>query len=93
MNNKKNDKESSREGHKDEKRSKSRKAVLFTFISVLFATLFIILFSYQFTLTSEEKSVATNTRIKVLDNYVKNFELYSENSLKISTYRVQCSIF
>ena len=75
------------------KRQSYRKAVLFTLISVLLAGLFIALYSSNIFTNMEDSTPATNTRIRVLDNYVKNFEKYTQDSLKVSTYRTLESMY
>ena len=53
-----------------------KKAVLFTLISLLLAAMFVALFSAQYQYNPDDRSQASNTRVKVLDTYVRNFELY-----------------
>jgi hypothetical protein len=69
-----------------------KKAVLFSLIAVLFSVLFITMFSQSFSTTLEDRIPSSNIRIRVLDIYVRNFESYAENSIKISTYRTLESI-
>lgn len=64
-----------------------RKAVLFSLISVLFSVLFVTIFSQNFKTTYEDRIPGSNIRIKVMDTYVRNFETYLGDSIKISTYR------
>ena len=64
-----------------------RKAVLFSLISVLFAILFITLFSQSFNTLYEDRIPGSNIRIKVMDTYTRNFERYIGESIKISTYK------
>jgi hypothetical protein len=63
-----------------------RKAVLFSLISVLFSVLFITIFSQNFSTVIEDKIPGSNIRIKVMDTYVRNFEVYVRDSIKISSY-------
>lgn len=64
-----------------------KKAVLFSLMSVLFAILFITIFSQGATTTYEDRLPGSNIRIKVMDIYTKNLETYIGESIKISTYR------
>lgn len=64
-----------------------KKAIIFSLIAVLLAILFISLYTTQFTVQGDEGTIATATRAKVIDTYVRNFEKYTESSLKIATYR------
>ncbi len=64
-----------------------RKAVLFSLISVLFAILFITLFSQSFNTLYEDRIPGSNIRIKVMDTYTRNFERYIGESIKISAYK------
>jgi hypothetical protein len=75
------------------KPSMLKRAVVFTLISSLFATLFIVLFSYDFQTIFEDVTSASNMRIRVMDTYVKNFESYIGGSLRVSTYRTLDSIY
>jgi hypothetical protein len=72
---------------KRKERKWNKKAVLFSLISVLFAVLFITLYSQKFSTVSEDRIPGSNIRIKVMDTYVRNFEIYSGDSIKVSTYR------
>jgi len=65
----------------------SRKAVLFSLISVLFSVLFITIFSQNFNTLYEDRIPGSNIRIKVIDTYVRNFETYLGDSTQVSTYR------
>jgi hypothetical protein len=65
----------------------SRKAVLFSLISVLFSVLFITIFSQNFNTLYEDRIPGSNIRIKVMDTYVRNFETYIDDSVKVSAYR------
>ncbi|MGV8141404.1 MAG: hypothetical protein ACP5NW_03105 [Candidatus Woesearchaeota archaeon] len=65
----------------------NKKAILFSLISVLFSVLFITIFSQNFSTMNEDKIPGSNIRIKVIDNYVRNFETYIGDSIKLSTYR------
>jgi len=64
-----------------------KKAILFSLISVLFSVLFITIFSQNFATSNEDKIPGSNIRIKVIDTYVRNFETYIGDSIKLSTYR------
>jgi hypothetical protein len=64
-----------------------KKAVLFSLISVLFSVLFITIFSQNFNTLYEDRIPGSNIRIKVIDTYVRNFETYLGDSVKVSTYR------
>ncbi|MFA5797356.1 MAG: hypothetical protein WC916_04950 [Candidatus Woesearchaeota archaeon] len=64
-----------------------KQAIIFSLIAVLLAILFISLYTTQFTVQGDERTIATATRAKVIDTYVRNFEKYAESSLKIATYR------
>lgn len=70
-----------------------KKAVLFTLISLLLAAMFVALFSAQYQYNPDDRSQASNTRVKVLDTYVRNFELYVEESLQISGYKTLDSLY
>ena len=73
---------------------KSRKrAVLFTLLSVLLSALFLALFSSEFSYTVDDRATAADTRISVLDTYVKNFESYTDQSLNIATYKTLDSMY
>jgi hypothetical protein len=63
------------------------KAVLFSLISLLFSALFITLFSQNLFNSNNDRIITSNVRIKVLDTYVRNFEEYSRNSLRVSSYK------
>jgi hypothetical protein len=65
-----------------------KKAILFSLISVLFAVLFITLFSQNLNTTYEDRLPSSNIRIKVIDTYTRNFEKYVEDSVKVSGYKV-----
>jgi len=64
----------------------NRRAVLFSLISVLFSVLFITIFSQEFTSTYEDRIPGSNIRIKVMDVYTRNFEVYIGDSVKVATY-------
>lgn len=63
-----------------------KKAILFSLISILFAILFITLYSQSFSTIYEDRLPGSNIRIKVIDTYTRNFEKYLENSIKVSSY-------
>jgi len=71
----------------------SKKAVIFTLISVLFAALFVSLFTYDYGSDSSLQIEAVNTRVRVLDDYVKNFQKYTEESLAISSFSTLNSMY
>ncbi len=64
-----------------------KRAILFSLIAVLLSILFISLYTTQFTVQGDEGTVATATRAKVIDTYVRNFEKYTQSSLRIAAYR------
>jgi len=64
-----------------------QKSSTFSLISVLFSVLFITLFSQNFNTMYEDRIPGSNIRITVIDTYVRNFETYLSDSIKISTYR------
>jgi hypothetical protein len=66
---------------------KSRKAILFSLISVLFSILFITIFSQSFSTIQEDRIPGSNIRIKVMDIYTRNFETYIGDSIKLATYK------
>jgi hypothetical protein len=70
-----------------------KKAVLFTLISLLLASMFIALFSAQYQYNLEDRASASNTRVKVMDTYVKNFETYVDDSLQISSYKTLDALY
>ncbi|MGV8086132.1 MAG: hypothetical protein ACP5N1_00740 [Candidatus Woesearchaeota archaeon] len=63
-----------------------KRAILFSLISILFAVLFITLYSQNFSTIYEDRLPGSNIRIKVIDTYTRNFEKYVENSIKVSSY-------
>jgi hypothetical protein len=65
-----------------------KKAVLFSLISVLFSVLFITVYSSNFNTMYEDRIPGSNIRIKVMDNYARNFESYVASSVKISGYKI-----
>jgi len=65
----------------------NRKAIMFSLMSVLFSILFITLFSQNFSTVLEDRAQGSNVRIKVMDNYAKNFETYVGESMELSAYK------
>jgi hypothetical protein len=70
-----------------------KKAALFTLISVLFAVLFISIFTYDYNADNTMQMSAVNTRVKVLDDYVKSFQRYTEQSLGIASFSTLDSMY
>ena len=64
----------------------NRKAIIFSLMSVLFAILFITVFSQNFHSSPEDSIPGSNIRIKVLDTFTRNFENYVGDSIRVSTY-------
>lgn len=71
----------------------SKKAVLFTLISMLFAVLFISIFTYDYGMDNAVQADAVSTRVKVLDDYVKSFQKYTEQSLDIASFSTLNSMY
>jgi len=69
------------------------KGVLFTLISVILAALFVAMFSIDIQSIYSGREVSGATRIEVLDTYVKNFEIYTDASVKIAAYRSLDSLY
>lgn len=69
------------------KNKKLVKGMIFSMIAVLMSALFIAIFSFDFKVTAMDKFSATNIKVKVMDTYVRNFETYSQKSLKVASYR------
>lgn len=65
----------------------NRKAIMFSLISVLFAVLFVTIFSRNFDTMYEDRMPGSNIRIKVIDVYTRNFDAYISSSVKVATYR------
>lgn len=70
----------------------NKKAIMFSLISVLFAVLFITIFSQKFSDINEERLPGSNMRIKIIDTYIRNLDIYIGDSIKISTYHTLDSI-
>lgn len=70
-----------------------KRAVLFTLVSVLFAALFLSIFNYENNSGLSQQTTAVNIRVKVLDDYVKSFQKYSEQSLEIATFNTLDSMY
>lgn len=78
---------------KKNRKEMNRKSVLFTLISLLLAVFFVTTFSIDFDSTSSQRTPAINTRISILNVYVKNFQTYSEDSLQVASYRTLDSMY
>ena len=63
-----------------------KRGVLFTLISILFAVLFVTIFSYGFKEAKLQSNNPERLRVKVLDSYMRNFEQYSSDNLRVGTY-------
>ncbi len=68
------------------KKSLHRKAIVFSIIALLLATLFISIFYYDLQSDTGEMTNAALTRSLVLDYYVRNLDNYATQSLKIASY-------
>ncbi|HYD03580.1 MAG TPA: hypothetical protein VEC16_04730, partial [Alphaproteobacteria bacterium] len=68
-------------------RRRAKKALLFSLISLLFSALFITLFSQNILTTQEDRIISSNIRVKVIDTYVRNFEVYLGDSVRVSSYK------
>lgn len=63
-----------------------KKGVLFTLIAILFAALFLTIFSYGFREVKLQNNNPEQLRVKVIDSYSHNFEQYTADRLKIGSY-------
>jgi hypothetical protein len=64
----------------------NKKAIMFTFLSVMIAALFSTMFTATKQSPVDEKVNFANTQIRVLNEHVENFESYVLRSLEISGY-------
>ncbi|MBU0665949.1 MAG: hypothetical protein ABIC91_04695 [Nanoarchaeota archaeon] len=64
----------------------NKKAIMFTFLSVMIATLFSFMFSGSKITPFNEQTQTTKMQIKTLNTFTKDFETYVERSLEISSY-------
>jgi hypothetical protein len=64
----------------------NKNAILFSLLALLISAFFIAFMSLDFQVAADERMPVVNTRILTLDSYVKSFDRYVADSLRVNTY-------
>jgi len=64
-------------------RKMNKKAIIFTFMSILLVSLFSLIFLAKYDAPIDRKNELINTRVRSLNEFVENYDIYAENILNL----------